>query len=85
MQVTIRTTVGIWLVTASANISRNPDRFEYGEDEYIFSGFEARTLRGVDVLDLLTEGQKAGVMDALFEEYHEAKAEAAEARQLDYA
>lgn len=80
MQVTARTVVGIWHVRASANISVNPDRFEPGEDEYLFFGFEVRTLRGVDVLDLLTESQKAGVVDALFEEYYEVRAEAAEYR-----
>lgn len=86
MQVSIRTTAGIWLVTASASISINPDRFEPGEDEYNFESFKILTTgAGVSVREWLSEEQVLEVVDALIEEYHEAKAEAAEARQLDYA
>lgn len=81
MQVSIRTTVGIWLVTASASISINPDRFEPGEDEYLFEQFEILTTKaGVSVREWLSDEQVEAVASALVEEYHDAKAEVAEYR-----
>lgn len=85
MKISVRTVVGIYSVRATAYIMLNPDRHEVGEDEYIVSSVSATTAHGVEVWERLSNDQKEGVLDALFEEYREAKAEIAEARQYQYA